>query len=178
MDGWIAKRISDIACEAYASDVSPHNLNPAALTELVDALHDSYCNNFPSALLHYELLLQLVGGVPLGVLYGDVQQASQQQWKQLYHSWGQRSPIITRCSDVSFLPITSQTTLGLVLDDLTQAQSLVGKIILHTHQLYMPTNSLYKFQILRTLTYREKFHPYKLKSVPGCGTWYSNIIRI
>ena len=37
MDGWIAKRISDIACEAYASDVSPHNLNPAALTELVYA---------------------------------------------------------------------------------------------------------------------------------------------
>ena len=182
MDGWIAKRISDIACEAYASDVSP------ALTELVHALHDSYCNNFPSALfvlgvhllhLHYELLLQLVGGVPVGVLYGDVQTGKSTAMEAALSLLGtQESHYRKRCSDVRFLQITSQTTLGLVLDDLTQAQSLVGKIILHTHQLYMLTNSLYKFQILRTLTYREKFHPYKLKSVPGCGTWYSNITRI
>ena len=173
MDGWIAKRISDITCEAYASDVSP------ALTELVHTLHDSYCNNFPSALLHYELLLQLVGGVPLGVLYGDVQTGKSMAMEAALSLLGTKeSHYHKRCSDVSFFRITSQTTLGLVLDDLTQAQSLVGKIILHTHQLYMLTNSLYKFQILRTLTYREKFHPYKLKSVPGCGTWYSNIIRI
>ena len=44
------KKSSDIACEAYAADVSPHGLNPAALTELVDALRNAYCNNFPSAL--------------------------------------------------------------------------------------------------------------------------------
>jgi len=42
MDGWSVKerqKCSDnIAREAYASTVSPHDLNPAALTELVDAL--------------------------------------------------------------------------------------------------------------------------------------------
>ena len=76
-----SKKGSDnIACEAYASSVSRHNLDPAALTDLVDALQESYCNNFPSALfvlgvhalhVHYELLVQLVGGVPVGVLYGQ-----------------------------------------------------------------------------------------------------------
>lgn len=134
------KKISDnIACEAYASDVSPHNLNPAALTELVDALHDSYCNNFPSALfvlgvhllhLHYELLLQLVGGVPVGVLYGDVQTGKSTAMEAALSLLGtQESHYRKRCSDVRFLRITSQTTLGLVLDDLTQAHGLVEKIM-------------------------------------------------
>lgn len=135
-----AKKCSDnIACEAYASTVSPHDLNPAALTELVDALQESYCNNFPSALfvlgvhvlhVHYELLLQLVGGVPVGVLYGDVQTGKSTAMEAALSLLGtQESHYRKRCSDVCFLRITSQTTLGLVLDDLTEASGLVEKIM-------------------------------------------------
>ena len=135
-----AKKGSDnIACEAYASTVSPHNLDSAALTELLDALEASYCNNFASALfvlgvhvlhLHYERLLQLVGGVPVGVLYGDMQTGKSTAMEAALSLLGtQDSHFRKRCSDVRFLRVTSQTTLGLVLDDLTQAGGLVEKIM-------------------------------------------------
>ena len=105
----------------------------------MDALQESYCNNFPSALfvlgvhalhVHYGLLVQLVGGVPAGVLYGDVQTGKSTAMEAALSLLGtQESHYRKRCSDVHFLRITSQTTLGLVLDDLTQAGGLIEKII-------------------------------------------------
>ena len=83
-------------------------------------------------LLHfnYELLQQLVGGVPIGVLYGDVQTGKSTAMEAALSLLGtQESHYRKRCSDVRFLRITSQTTLGLVLDDLTQAHGLVEKIM-------------------------------------------------
>ena len=72
-----------------------------------------------------------MGGVPAGVLYGDVQTGKSTAMEAALSLLGtQESHYRKRCSDVRFLRITSQTTLGLVLDDLTQANGLVEKIMI------------------------------------------------
>ena len=129
----VTKKNSDnIACEAYTSDVSPHNL-----TKLVDALHDItfhllliFMLRIHLLHLHYGLLLQLVGGKPIGVLYGNVQTGKSTAMEAALSFLGtQEFYYCKRCSDIRFLRITSKTTLGLVLDDLTQAHGLVEKIM-------------------------------------------------
>ena len=67
------KGSSHIACDQLASTVSPRKLTPSALHHLLQALKNSYLNNFPSPLLvlgvhalhlHYEILLQLHSAGP------------------------------------------------------------------------------------------------------------------
>lgn len=134
------KGSSHIACDQLASTVSPCNLTPSALHHLLQALKNSYLNNFPSALLvlgvhalhlHYEMLLQLGCGVPVGVLYGDVQTGKTTAMEAVLSLLGTtESHYRKQCSDIRvFFQMTAQTTLGLVLDDLTQSTSLVEKIV-------------------------------------------------
>lgn len=128
-----------LACEELASAVTPRGLTPTALTNVIDALKESYLNNFPSALfvlgvhvlhVHYEMLLKLAGGVPVGVLYGDVQTGKTTAMETALSLLGtQETHYKKRCSDVRFFQITSRTTLGLVLDDLTQVSGLIEKIM-------------------------------------------------
>ena len=76
------------------------------------------------------MLLQVVGGVPIGVLYGDVQTGKTTAMEAALSLLGtQASHYPKRCSDVRFFQMTAQTTLGLVLDDLTEAGGLVEKIM-------------------------------------------------
>jgi hypothetical protein len=70
--------------------------------------------------LHYELLLCEVGAVPVGVLYGDVQTGKTTAMQSALSLLGtQESHYRKRCSNGRFFQLTAQTTLGLVLDDLT-----------------------------------------------------------
>ena len=135
----LKKGSENIAWEGLASTVSQYNLTHTALVELLEALRGSYLSNFPSALLvlgvhtlhlHYEMLLQVAGGVPIGVLYGDVQTGKTTAMEAALSLLGtQASHYRKRCSDVRFFQMTAQTTLGLVLDDLTEAGGLVEKIM-------------------------------------------------
>ena len=93
--------------------MSPFNLTPSALHHLLQALKNSYLNNFPSALLvlgvhafhlHYEMLLQLGGGgVPVGVLYGDVQTGKTTAMEAALSILGTtESHYRKQCSDILF----------------------------------------------------------------------------
>jgi hypothetical protein len=76
------------------------------------------------------MLLQLVSGVPVGVLYGDVQmRKSTAKEAALLLLGTQDSYFRNGCSDVCFHRVSSETALGLVLDNLTQTGGLVEKIM-------------------------------------------------
>ena len=68
--------------------------------------------------------------MPVGVLYGDVQTGKTTAIEAALSLLGTtESHYRKRCSDIGFFQMTAQTTLGLVLDDLTQSASLVEKIV-------------------------------------------------
>ncbi len=135
---WRGRRgTENIASQAYMSRVLPSNQTVDALTDVITALHTSYQKNFPSSLLvlgaqllnlHYEMLTKLVGGVPVAVAYGDVQCG---KTRAMETALGTREThFIKKCSDMKFLSVTTQTTLGLVLDDPTDASMISEKIML------------------------------------------------
>lgn len=109
------KGSENVASHSLASTVVPHSLSPTALKGLIRALEVSYQQNFPSALLvigvqvlhlHYELLLHEVGGVPVGVLYGDVQTGKTTAMLSAQSLLGtQESHYRKRCSDGRFFSI-------------------------------------------------------------------------
>lgn len=133
------KGSENVAAHALASTVTPHSLSPTALKSLIKALEGSYLQNFASALLvigvhvlhlHYELLLRDVGTVPVGVLYGDVQTGKTTAMQSVLSLCGtEGSHYRKRCSDGRFFQLTAQTTLGLVLDDLTHIDGILEKIM-------------------------------------------------
>ena len=94
------KGTENLASHSLASTVVPRSLSPAAIEVLIRAVEGSYLHNFPSALLmigvhvlhlHYESLLKETSGVPVGVLYGDVQTGKTTAIKQLCLFWGHSS---------------------------------------------------------------------------------------
>ena len=133
------KGSENVASNSLASVAAPHSLSPTALKSLITTLEGSYLQNFASALLvigvhvlhfHYEFLLREVGGVPVGVLYGDVQTGKTTAMQSALSLCGtQESHYRKRCSDGRFFHLTAQTTLGLVLDDLTNVDSILEKIM-------------------------------------------------
>lgn len=141
MGSWIKnkKGSENIASPSLASAVVPHSLSPTALEVLIRALEQSYLQNFASSLLvigvhvlhlHYEMLLHEMSGVPVGVLYGDVQTGKTTAMQSALSLLGtQESHYRKRCSDGRFFQLTAQTTLGLVLDYLTNVGGILEKII-------------------------------------------------
>ena len=75
-------------------------------------------------------MLREVGGVPVGVLYGDVQTGKTTAMQSALSLLGtQESHYRKRCSDGRFFQLTAQTTLGLVRDDLTDVGGILEKIM-------------------------------------------------
>lgn len=128
---------NQLASQAFAVN-EPELTLP--LTNLILALQSSYVNNFPSALMvlgaqvlntHYELVLDMAKGVPIALLFGDVQTGKTRVLEAALSLVGtQHSHILKRCADTRFLKICSQSTLGAVLDDLTESKSILEKIML------------------------------------------------
>ena len=95
--------------------------------------------NFVTALLvlgvhvlhfHYESLLHKVGSVLVGVLYGDVQTGKTTVMQAVLSLLGiQDFHYRKRCSDGHFIKITAQSTLGLVLDDPTNIDGILEKVM-------------------------------------------------
>ena len=133
------KGSENIASPSLASTVAPHSLSPTALRGLIKALEHSYLQTFASSLLvigvhvlhlHYEMLLHEMSGVPVGVLYGDVQTGKTTAMQSALSLLGtHESHYRKRCSDGRFFQLTAQTTLGLVLDDLTNVGGILEKIM-------------------------------------------------
>ena len=102
----------NVACSKFTSIVPP--LKPIdsrqALRNLIQAMQASYLNNFPSALLalgaqvlnlHYEMVLSVAGGVPVALLYGDVQCGKSRSMEAALSLLGtQRSHFLKRSPDM------------------------------------------------------------------------------
>lgn len=129
-----------IARQKFASIVRPIAPQRSALRNVIQVMQRAFLNNFPSCLLvlaahllnlHYESLLPVVGGIPIAILYGDVQCGKSTATKVCLSLTGtQDSHFLGRCPDVTFIRATTQTTLGLVLDDPTNHTAISEKIML------------------------------------------------
>lgn len=129
-----------IARHKFASTVCPIDPDRSALRNAIQVMQRAFLNNFPSSLLvlaahllniHYESLLPVVGGIPIAVLYGDVQCGKSTATKVCLSLTGtQDSHFLGRCADVTFVRATTQTTLGLVLDDPTSHNAITEKVML------------------------------------------------
>ena len=139
--GDLLKTTGAFAPYRYASIAKPVTPNAGVVRSLILAMQTSYVNNFPPALLtlgaqllnlHYEcMVLQVPDGIPVAVLYGDVECGKSRAMRAALSLMGtQQSHFIKRCPDMRFMTMTTQTTLGLVLDDPTDAKAISEKIML------------------------------------------------
>ena len=129
-----------IAQPKFASTVRPIAPQRSALRDVIQVMQRAFLNNFPSSLLvlaahllnlHYKSLLSVVGGIPIAILYGDVQCGKSTATKVCLSLMSrQESHFLGRCPDVTFVRATTQTTLGLVLDDPTSHTAISEKIML------------------------------------------------
>ena len=127
-------------CYRYASNISTIGAGVQELTTVIEALHSAYLNNFPPALLclgakvisvHYEAILLITKGVPIAILYGTSACGKSTAMETAQSLLGiQDSHLISRCPDIKFLQMTTQTTLGLVLNDPSDPNAISEKIML------------------------------------------------
>lgn len=121
------KRSDTIANYKLTSLAYPTNSFILPLKALILAIQKCCINNFPSALMvlgaqilnvHYEKILPLSRGIPIGMLFGDVQTGKTKILEAALSLLGtQNSHMLKKCSDNNFLKMCSQSTLGVVLDD-------------------------------------------------------------
>ena len=108
---------------------------------LIRALQTCYTHNFPASLLvlgaevlclHYELLIQLTNQVPITVVFGDVGQGKSRATRAALSLLGvHQSNYFHELTNSRSLKITSSTTLGVVIDDPSDAHSVAEKIVQH-----------------------------------------------
>ncbi len=131
------RSFNTVANYKLASKALPTSTFILPLERLIRATKTSYINNFPSALgaqvlnVHYEQILPLSRGIPIGMLFGDVQTGKTKILEAALSMLGtQPSHMLKKCSDTNFLKICSYSTLGVALDDLTDSKSILEKIML------------------------------------------------
>ena len=125
-----------IARQKFASIVRPIAPQRSAIRNVIQVMQRAFPNNFPSCLLvlaahllnlYYESLLPVVGGIPIAILYGDVECGKLTATKVCLSLTGtQDSHFLRRCPDVTFIRATTQTTL----DDPTNHTAISEKIML------------------------------------------------
>ena len=108
---------------------------------LIRALQTCYAHNFPASLLvlgaeilclHYELLIKLTNQVPITVVFGDVGQGKSRATRAALSLLGvHQSNYFHELTDSRTLKMTSSTTLGVVIDDPSDAHSVAEKIVQH-----------------------------------------------
>lgn len=133
------KRNSETVANYRLSSQAYTQSAPENLKKLILTIQTCYINNFPSALLvlgahvlniHYEQVLSISKGIAIGMLFGDIQTGKTKILEAALSLTGTRGThMLKKCSDSSFFHMCAQTTLGLVLDDLTDAKSILEKIM-------------------------------------------------
>ncbi len=116
-------------------------MNARAFTTLVSVLNKYYTNNFPAVLLllggyvltvHYEALMAQQGSVPATLAYGDVQCGKSKATEAALSRMGMRSAnFFVEVSDSRSFEFTSQTTLGMVIDDPDEMKQVAKKLTYH-----------------------------------------------
>ncbi len=70
--------------------------------------------------VYYEMVLHITGQVPIALLYGDVQCGKSTIMEAALGLVGTTgSHLLKSCTNLQLIRICCQTTLGLVLDDIT-----------------------------------------------------------
>ncbi len=137
----------NIANYKLASVGSPNPDCGRSLCDVISAAEQAYLNNFPFAILvlgsqvlnvHYEKVLQIAGSVPIALLHGDVQCGkSTIQETALVLMGTSHSHMLKSCTDLQLMKVCSQTTLGVVIDDIHQ-RSREGNAVLRRQSHCVP----------------------------------------
>ena len=123
----------------------------APLSQLLDALEANYGTNFPGALLvlggyilaiHYESLIDIYNKVPATLVYGEVQCGNSAITRAALSTMGvQQANFFSSMSDVKTFAFSSQTTLGMVLDDPCDLKQVSNKLTHHFQKSVAATMS-------------------------------------
>ena len=111
------------------------------LSQLLDALEANYGTNFPGALLvlggyilaiHYESLIDIYNKVPATLVYGEVQCGKSAITRAALSTMGvPQANFFSSMCDVKTFAFSSQTTLGMVLDDPCDLKQVSNKLTHH-----------------------------------------------
>ena len=141
-----------------ASCARPKSRKKAGRT-LVRALQECYMENFPATLLvlgaevlclHYELIFELSNQVPVPIVFGDVGLGKSRATRAALSLLGvQQSNYFRELTDTRALRVTCNTTLGVVIDDPSDAHWIAEKAMQHfekgshgsAHGTYTPRTS-------------------------------------
>ena len=144
-------------------------LEESCLDELLLALDDNYEENFPGVLLtiggyvisvHYESLMEEYGKVPATIVYGEVQCGKVEATKATLATTGTiDGNFFTMISDARAFAYTSQTTLGIVIDDPSDLKEISKKLLYHfskanattMHYSYKPRTTFISSMNVETL---------------------------
>lgn len=116
-------------------------LNEYAAVDLIDILDRYYAHNLPAVLLiiggfivcvHYESMIEQHGSVPATIAYGPIQCGKSKATRVALSLMGVSAPnFFTNISDCKAFEYTSQTTLGMVLDDPEDLKQVSKKLTYH-----------------------------------------------
>lgn len=116
-------------------------LDSEFLVHLLLAIKDNYDTNFAGALLvlggyivslHYESLMEKYNNVPATIVYGEVQCGKSLITKAVLATTGvQNANFFSSLSDPRTFAFSSQTTLGMVLDDPCDVKQVARKLTYH-----------------------------------------------
>ena len=144
-------------------------LEESCLDDLLLALDDNYEENFPGVLLtiggyvisvHYESLMEEYGKVPATIVYGEVQCGKSEATKATLATTGTvDGNFFTMISDARAFAYTSQTTLGIVIDDPSDLKEISKKLLYHfskanattMHYSYKPRTTFISSMNVETL---------------------------
>ena len=126
-------------------------LDDSALVNLLHALENSYEENFPGVLMmlggyvlavHYETVIDEFEKVPATILFGDVQCGKSEATKAALSTTGMMNAnFFSHISDSRVFAYSSQTTLGVVLDDPKDVHEVEKKITYHFQRANAATMS-------------------------------------
>ena len=111
------------------------------LIDLLNVMEKYYGDSFPAVLYlmggyvlanHYEALISQYGKVPSTIIYGEVQCGKTTATRAILGTMGvSDAKFFSELTDAKAYAFTSQTTLGMVIDDPDDLKQLVIKIIYH-----------------------------------------------
>ena len=116
-------------------------LDGQVLVRLISAMKENYAGNIAGALLalggytvalHYEALIEEYKKVPATIIYGEVQCGKSMLTRAVLSTMGiQETNFFIAMSDSRTFAFSSQTTLGMVLDDPSDVKQVSKKLTYH-----------------------------------------------
>ena len=132
-----------VISENLASTAKPE-LDSVVISNLLYALQACYAHNFPACLLilgaeilclHYEAIMNIAEQVPAAMVYGNVCHGKSRACRAALSLLGVHyANYISKISDIRASRRSSTTTLGILIDDPSDAADISQKILVHFEQ--------------------------------------------